>query len=403
MTVRKSNKAPLGNTLAKPLSQAEDYIASLYAEQKNKGLYYHSFEYCRHFAQLVKEAAEDLQLDEKAANTATLAAWFYVVGMLFDYQNFRHESHRLLKDYLLALDVDPMDIPGENIFSTQEPSDISQHNITDLLKDVQIILRAGFVYPFHETLYQAELSEKLNIKISTSELESSFLSEMMANPFTTSWAVKNYGQAMNQTLIDQLDFAQSAKISSSPLKEIKKRKPNNRSNIAVYNFFRIGFRNHMALSSMADNRSHIMISVNSIMMGIMISFVSYQNLASTNPTLLFPVVVFIITSMTSLIFAILAAKPRVWKSETENDSPEVTITHMASYSNFTKLNLEAYETKLETVLQDPQLMRTSLKKDLYFLGKVLELKNRYLSFSYNIFMFGFVASMLLFLSISIWT
>lgn len=402
MTVRKSIKSHLGNPFTKPLLQAEDYIASLYAEQKNKGLYYHSFEYCRNFAHLVKEAANDLQLDEKTANTATLAAWFYVVGMLFDYQNFRLESHRLLKDYLLALDIDPKDIPSKNIFTTQEPSNISQHNITDLLKDVQIILRAGFVYPFHETLYQAEVSEKMNIKISSAELKSSFLSEMLANPFATSWAVKNYSQAMNQTLIDQLDNAKSAEIHNSPSIEIKQKKSNNRSNIAAYNFFRIGFRNHIELSSMADNRSHIMISVNSIMMGIMISFVSYQNLSSTNPTLLFPVVVFIITSMTSLIFAILAAKPRVWKSKSDNDGPEVTITHMASYSNFTKQSLDAYETKLETVLEDPQLMRTSLKKDLYFLGKILELKNRYLSFSYNIFMFGFLASMILFLSISLW-
>ena len=130
--------------------------------------------------------------------------------------------------------------------------------------------------------------------------------------------------------------------------------------------------------------------------------ITYQNLADTNPRLLFPFVVFIITGMTSLIFAIMAAKPRMWRNINKGSDEFEILTHLSSYSNFALLEIDQYEESLDIVLDDPKLVRINLKKELYYLGKILEIKNRYLVFSYNIFMFGFLVSMVLFLAILIW-
>lgn len=107
--------------------------------------------------------------------------------------------------------------------------------------------------------------------------------------------------------------------------------------------------------------------------------------------------------MTSLIFAILAAKPRMWRNITKHSSEEEILKHLTSYSDFANLSVEQYEEKLDQMFASRDLVKTNLKKELYYLGKILDTKNRYLVFSYNVFMFGFVVSMIIFLSMLIWS
>jgi hypothetical protein len=46
---------------------------------------------------------------------------------------------------------------------------------------------------------------------------------------------------------------------------------------------------------------------------------------------------------------------------------------------------------------DGELLYGNLTRDLYFLGKVLDKKYRYLTISYNVFMVGFIVTVMTFL------
>ncbi|HNB03356.1 MAG TPA: hypothetical protein PLV88_03610, partial [Methanoregulaceae archaeon] len=80
---------------------------------------------------------------------------------------------------------------------------------------------------------------------------------------------------------------------------------------SIQTFFRANYANHIRLSAIADNKAHIMISVNSILMSVAISMLTYQSLTSKNPLFILPIVMFLMTSLTSLIFAVLSSRPRV--------------------------------------------------------------------------------------------
>jgi hypothetical protein len=54
--------------------------------------------------------------------------------------------------------------------------------------------------------------------------------------------------------------------------------------------------------------------------------------------------------------------------------------------------LEDYEWGVKQLMGDRDYLYTSLTKDIYFNGKVLARKYRLLRWSFNIFMFGFVAA-----------
>ena len=51
-------------------------------------------------------------------------------------------------------------------------------------------------------------------------------------------------------------------------------------------FFRANYRNHINLSAIADNKANIMISVNAILISVIISALSYQNIPENNPAVL---------------------------------------------------------------------------------------------------------------------
>ena len=71
---------------------------------------------------------------------------------------------------------------------------------------------------------------------------------------------------------------------------------------------------------------------------------------------------------------------------------------LAFFGNYTRLSYAEYEKKMEEVLQSQELLYSNLTRDLYHLGKVLSKKYKYLTYSYDIFMIGFVSSALLFLA-----
>ena len=162
-------------------------------------------------------------------------------------------------------------------------------------------------------------------------------------------------------------------------------------------FFRTSYRTHINLSAIADNKANIMISVNAILISVMISMVSYRNMTETNPAVLMPVLIFLVTGLSSLIFAVLAARPKVTSLINDSTPLEEAKRNLMFFGNFVSLKLERYEELMDEMFQDSDLLYGNMTRDLYNLGKVLDRKYRFLSISYNIFMVGFVATVLLFM------
>ncbi|MEL7425443.1 MAG: Pycsar system effector family protein [Bacteroidota bacterium] len=160
-------------------------------------------------------------------------------------------------------------------------------------------------------------------------------------------------------------------------------------------YFRAVYRNHINLSAIADNKANIMISVNSILISVLITFLSYRNIAETQPAILLPVVIFLVTGISSLVFAVLSARPKVTNiNAAQADKPS---KGLAFFGNFVHLSSEVFEDAIDDMFHSSSLLYSNMVQDLYHLGKVLDQKYRYLSIAYNIFMVGLIVTVLLFL------
>jgi len=163
----------------------------------------------------------------------------------------------------------------------------------------------------------------------------------------------------------------------------------------VSDMFRTSYRNHIELSAIADNKSNIMISINGIIISIMIASVSSQ--LASNSWLLLPIASLLITCTLSLIYSVLAARPRVSNEKVTLDDVRSNRSNILFFGNFHTMEREEYVTGLEELMTDSVRLYNTMARDLHGLGLVLSKKFKLLRVAYNIFMVGLAITVCSFL------
>jgi hypothetical protein len=175
----------------------------------------------------------------------------------------------------------------------------------------------------------------------------------------------------------------------------KKKKGKVGSDRGIETMFRTSYRTHIDLSGLADNKANIMISINGIMISILLASISPK--IDSNPWLLLPTSVLLIGAVASLVFAILAARPRVTSHVVTLDDVRSDSSNILFFGNFISLDEEDYLAGMKELMQDTDRLYSNMIRDIYALGHVLALKFRLLRMSYNLFMVGLVSGVALFL------
>ena len=175
-------------------------------------------------------------------------------------------------------------------------------------------------------------------------------------------------------------------------KEIKETKPDR----SVDTLFRVTLSNHTRLSDIADSKANILLSVNAIIISVCLSVLIPKLDAPKNSHLVIPTFLLILSSVLTIIFAILSTKPNVTNSTFTNEDVKARKVNLLFFGNFHKMTLENYQEAMQDMIKDREYIHNSLVKDLYFLGSVLDRKYKLLSITYKIFMAGIIISVLSF-------
>ncbi|MBL7838738.1 MAG: HD domain-containing protein [Cyclobacteriaceae bacterium] len=160
----------------------------------------------------------------------------------------------------------------------------------------------------------------------------------------------------------------------------------------IETMFRVTSENHITLSGMADTKSNIMISINSIILSVIIS-VLFRKLEEF-PNLLIPTLMLVATCLITIVFAILATRPNISSGKFTREDIKEKRTNLLFFGNFHGMELNNYDWGMREMMKDADYLYGSLIKDIYFNGRVLARKYKLLRWSYSIFMFGFVASII---------
>ena len=162
----------------------------------------------------------------------------------------------------------------------------------------------------------------------------------------------------------------------------------------VESMFRLTARNQINLSSIADNKANILISINSIVLTVLVS-VGISKI-SDYPVITFPAIVLIVTCLSTVVFAILSTRPKISSGKFTEEDIHNKKVNLLFFGNFYNMKPEEYEWALKEMMTDPNYLYSSLIRDQYSLGKVISQKYRLLRIAYTIFMIGLVLSSILF-------
>ncbi len=387
------------------LNAAQQHVLNLFNQQYDTRLLYHNYQRTFEVVKQVEQLGKQLQYTDAVIEATMIAAWFHATGFLFDYNDPINNSTEQAKIFLneQRYPSDKLNRVLAAINATTETiNPITQEE--QLLSDAMHAVNSTDLFFEQRPLLRLEWEFVQNRKLTTYEWNQIQLQALLNTRFHTPVAKLSYEATVAQNIVAQKQRVEKNKLNQLQYVDGKEgqlrkfqRLGRKGSDSAMQTFFRTNYRNHINLSAIADNKANIMISVNAILISVIISMLSYRNAAVINPMVLLPVVIFLVTGLSSLICAVLAIRPKVTSKNRGLVKMEEAKKNVVFFGNFISLDLDQYEEAMDAVLRDNELLYGNMTRDLYFLGKVLDKKYRFLTMSYNIFMVGFVATVITFL------
>lgn len=179
-------------------------------------------------------------------------------------------------------------------------------------------------------------------------------------------------------------------IDKKKLKALQKKlsKVEPRNERGAETLFRLVSKNHYTLNTMIDRKSNILITINAIILSIIIGTVLQQ--LNTDPHLIYPAVMMLLTNLISITFAIMATRPEPRHGNSK-------IPNLLYFGNFDKMNDTEYSDQLMNLIYKGDDLYKSIAMDTYYLGKSIDRKHGLLRKSFDVFLMGIILSVIAFL------
>lgn len=368
---------------SKIVEEAKEHVFNLLDAKLNPEIEYHTKEHTINVLENAENIGIESGLNEAEMNELRIAALFHDSGYIEGNQEHEIKSADYARRFLDERNI------SEEIISTIEKAVLAtkipqnpKNKIAEALCDADLAHLASKNY--------FDLNEKIRKEKSYFEQkeldEYHFLFQslefFMAHSFKT-----EYGQ---KVLLPQkeLNEKELRKKLAKHL-NIKKKKKSGYSR-GVESMFRLTARNQINLSAIADNKSNILISVNAILISVILSVLVTR--FSQIPEFILPTLVFLLTCVVTIIFAILSTRPNVSSGQfTRSDISENKV-NLLFFGNFYNMGLEEYEWGIKQLMHHDKNLYSTMVKDQYYLGKILAKKYKLLKVAYNVFLVGVIIS-----------
>ncbi|MDB5126526.1 Pycsar system effector family protein [Mucilaginibacter sp.] len=396
------------------LRQVREYTLAYYKAHADSKLIYHDKQHTEDMVTAATQIGNHYQLSDRDFFIVQTAAWFHDLGYMIDIQHHEAQSTVLAENFLRKHSVDEADIADIKgcILATQMP----QKPITQLEKIVcdADLFHLGTDDFFKKDKQMLKEYNALNhTDIGKLEWRRKSIKFLESHQYHTDYCqvLLNSGKQANiQTLKNKVAAAEQkaaekhtetmqqpgeAKITDTLKPEKEKILKVERPDKGIETMFRISSSNHQRLSDMADNKAHIMITVNSIILSAVISILLRK--LTEYEYLIIPTFILLSISLLAMTFSILATRPSIPTGIFQRSDVDEKRVNLLFFGNFYKMPLEDYTYGMVKMMEDKEFLYGSLIKDVYAQGVVLGKKYRLLRIGYNIFMYGLIASVIAFI------
>ena len=381
------------------LLKTEKYVFSLLTKELSNDFLYHNLSHTQRVVNAMKELIVGENISEVDANVLLLAAWFHDVGYVKGGDNHEEASVRIVTNFLEEYNIDDSIINDVSriIRATKmgaEPDDVLEKVMRDA--DCAHLGQKGF------SDVSDLLKEEVNLVRDKDYSDLEWIQEniqFLANNhnYHTSYAQENWQQGKDKNLaqlfksqkkIKQEERKENTKKEELKLKKQKAKTPER----GIETMFRVTLRNHITLSDIADTKANILLSVNAIIISLALSSLLPKLDNPSNQYLITPTIIFIAFTVASIILSVIATRPNVTEGKFTRKDVEDKKVNLLFFGNFHKMSLPEFEWAMGELMKNKEYLYSSMTKDLYFLGKVLNRKYKILRVTYLVFMIGIIVS-----------
>jgi predicted metal-dependent HD superfamily phosphohydrolase len=402
------------------LPDARQFVTAIFNNKVDPGFLFHNLFHTQTVVKAAEEMSVHYRLPGEDRLALLLAAWFHDTG----YSKGKAEGHeeesiRIATTFLSEKQAEPAVIEKLKncILATKMPqSPVSL--IERIICDADLAHLGSDDFEKESKLLRKELITIYNKDISKKEWRRGNIRFLQSHRYFTDYCRERLEpvkqQYLQALLTKEGDIketepeektkkdkpvkdipAEEVTTGTTDAKAIKDKLKENRTERGVATMFRIMSSNHMNLSQMADSKANIMISVNTIVLSILVSVLLGK--LQYYPQFIIPTIILAAVCLTAIVFAILATRPNITRGLFSKEDVEQKKVNLLFFGNFHEMGLPEYDWAMKEMMGDKEYLYGSMIKDIYFLGKVLAKKYRYLRFSYTIFMFGLVVAVVAFI------
>ncbi|HEX8331015.1 MAG TPA: Pycsar system effector family protein [Segetibacter sp.] len=378
--------------------KVESHVIELYENNNNPSLLYHNIRHTKAVVSRTKEIAGHYDLSEKDMLIVYVAAWFHDTGYLFTEPALHEEkSAELMRDFMSGYKkADEIVDDVEACILATKPSRKPENLCQEILKDADTYHLGTKEFKEINKLVMAEF--KLTYpNFNKEESTKNAVDLLSRHQFYTSYCKRlldDY-KIININKLKKKSLEKSLKENAehtSKLPEINEK--NGFMTKGVQTMLRLTSDNHVELSGMADGKANILISVNAIIISVILTVLLRR--LQVEPHLTIPTIIFLAFSVSTIVIAILATRPKVTGGTFSEQDITDKKTNLLFFGNFHKTPLDKYENAMRSMMMDSNYLYGSLIKDIYYLGVVLGRKYKLIRLAYNVFMVGIVVSVIAF-------
>ncbi len=379
------------------IEKAKLFTTDLLTNTLSPKYLYHNLRHTERVVKSTKELLDAHSLSKEESEALLLAAWLHDIGYTRGTSNHEENSCIMTSEFLGKEEYDKEQTQKvlNYINATKryyEPQNLAEKIIRDAdsshFGQKSYSETSGFLREELSLLGIAEYSSqewrKANIEMFEKE-----------HRFYTDYAIENWNEGRAKNL-KRLQKANKAEKEIAKKEAIKAKYKSESPDRGVQTLFRVTLKNHLTLSDIADTKANILLSVNAIIISLVLSNLITKLDNPSNTYLIYPTVIFVVFSVVSMILAVLATRPNVTSGEFTKEDVKNKKVNLLFFGNFHKMELQDYQWAVNELVKDKDYIYTSLTKDLYFLGKVLNRKYKILRYTYTIFIVGIVISVLAF-------
>lgn len=406
----------MSDTNEQLITAVRDFVTELFTQRVRPQFVFHSLEHTEDVVEACSYMAEHHSLMADDRLVLMLAAWLHDTGYVkSEPAGHEAESIRIATEFLTAHGVDATIIQrvGSCIEATRMPqSPVSL--IEKILCDADLYHLATSDFRARSQLLKQEQEAVLDRKISQKEWRKNNISFLEAHRYFTEYGQQFLELQKAQNLRDlkrsikkgkgekekEVPIAHKAaslfpySSGHTPVSDADAKTEQKNTERGVQTMFRTTSNNHFELSSLADGKANIMISVNAIIISVVLTVLLVR--IPYYRQYIIPTALLALTCLSAMIFAILSTRPSVSSGRFTEEDIRGKRANLLFFGNFYRMQLEEYQWGMNEMLKDKEYLYNSMIKDIYFLGVVLARKYRFLRIAYTIFMYGLIISVIAF-------